>query len=127
MTKVKVYADCGNSPKMTFLKDFNIAFVQGDTETILNRVTEDISWELVGGWKINGLEAFKAELDKTKDSKLSEATIERVVTHGKEGAANGILIDENGKKYAFADFYEFNSAKVSRIKSITTYMIEMDE
>lgn len=126
MTKVKVSADCGNSPKMTLLKEFNIAFIKGDTETILDQVTEDISWELVGGWKLEGLEAFKAELDKMKDTTLTEATIERVVTHGKEGAANGILIGENGKKYAFADFYEFNSAKASRIKSITSYMIELD-
>ena len=126
MTKIKVCADCGNSPKMSLLKEFNIAFIEGDTETILNHVTEDISWELVGGWKLDGLEAFKAELEKMKDTKLAEATIDRVVTHGKEGAVNGILIGENGKKYAFADFYEFNSAKASRIKSITSYMIELD-
>ena len=67
MTKIISNPNCGNSPKMEFLKDFNIAFATGNVEFTL----------------------------------------------------------ESDKKYAFSDFYIFNGAKGSKIKSITSYIIEI--
>ena len=125
MTKIIVSPDCGNSPKLTFVKDFNVAFAQGDIGTLLERVTDDVTWELVGDWKLEGIDAFRDELNKMKDFKVAEAHIQHVVTHGKEGAASGIMIGENGKIFAFAEFYEFNSAKVSKMKSIQSCLVEL--
>src|SRR5690606_40853164 len=61
-----------NSPKMTFLKELNIAFANGDVDDILNRVSDDITWELVGGRKLDGLDAFSKELEKMKENLPSE-------------------------------------------------------
>lgn len=126
MPKITIQTDCGNSPKMTFLKELNIAFANGDIDDILNRVSDDITWELVGGRKLDGLDAFSKELEKMKENLPSEFILDLVVTHGKSGAANGIIIAEDNKKYAFADFYTFSNAKGNRVQSITTYMIALD-
>lgn len=112
---------------MTFLKDFNISFAKGEVDIILARVTEDISWNLVGHWSRNGLREFLEELKLLEDQQPEEVVIEHVVSHGKQGAVNGILTRSDGKKYAFADFYEFKNAKGTLIKSITTYMIPLKD
>ena len=127
MTRIQIKTDCGNSPKMTFLKDFNISFAKGEVDIILARVTEDISWNLVGHWSRNGLREFLEELKLLEDQQPEEMVIDHVVSHGKQGAVNGILTRSDGKKYAFADFYEFKNAKGTLIKSITTYMIPLKD
>ncbi|MBN2501301.1 MAG: hypothetical protein JXB38_11030 [Anaerolineales bacterium] len=41
MVKISVAADCGNSPKKRFLKDFNIALAEGNQPFLLESVTDD--------------------------------------------------------------------------------------
>ncbi len=42
MTNIVSSENCGNSPKMVFLKEFNIAFAKGNMEFIAKIVTDDI-------------------------------------------------------------------------------------
>lgn len=125
MTKIVSSPNCGNSAKMEFLKKFNIAFAKGDVEYIIERVTDDIVWNIIGDKKIEGIETFSKELEKMKSYKASDLIMEQILSHGKEGAANGIMKMGNGKKYAFSDFYKFKGAKGEKIKSITSYVIEV--
>ena len=48
MTKIISSPDCGNSPKMELLKEFNIAFAKGDVKFITESVTDDIVWNIIG-------------------------------------------------------------------------------
>ncbi len=73
--------------------------------------------------KIEGKEKFTEELEKMKTKKASELTLDRILTHGKEGAVSRIMKMQNGKKYAFSDFYEFSGAKGAKLKSIISYVI----
>lgn len=123
MTKIISSPNCGNSPKMEFLKDFNIAFAKGNVEFLIESVTDEIVWDIIGDKKIEGKENFVEELKKMKGEKATELILDQILSHGKEGAANGIIKMQNGKKYAFSDFYIFNGAKGSKIKSITSYVI----
>jgi len=125
MTKIISSPYCGNSPKMEFLKEFNIAFAKGNVKFITENVTDDILWNIIGDRKIEGKEKFREELEKMKSEKASELIIDQILSHGKEGATNGIMKMQNGKKYAFSDFYKFNGAKGAKIKSITSYVIEI--
>lgn len=125
MTKIISSPNCGNSPKMEFLKDFNIAFAKGDVKFITENVTDEIVWNIIGDKKIEGKEKFTGELEQMKSEKAAELTISQVLSHGKEGAANGIMTMQNGKKYAFSDFYRFKGAKGVKINSITSYVIEI--
>ncbi|MEZ4724579.1 MAG: nuclear transport factor 2 family protein [Candidatus Kapaibacterium sp.] len=125
MTKIISSPNCGNSPKMEFLKEFNIAFANGNVEFITESVTDEIVWNIIGDRKIEGKEKFRGELEKMKSEKATELIIDQILSHGKEGATNGIMKMQNGKKYAFSDFYKFKGAKGAKIKSITSYVIEI--
>ncbi|MFA7688054.1 MAG: nuclear transport factor 2 family protein [Moheibacter sp.] len=125
MTKIVSSPNCGNSPKMEFLKEFNIAFAKGNIAYIAENVADEIDWNIIGDRKIEGKEKFKKELEKMKSEKATELIIDQILSHGKEGAVNGIIKMQNGKKYAFSDFYKFQGAKGATIKSITSYVIEI--
>lgn len=125
MTKITSSPNCGNSPKMAFLKDINIAFAKGHVEFLIESMADDIVWNIVGDKKIEGKEKFVEELKKMTAVKASELILDRILTHGKEGAVSGIMKMPNGTKYAFSDFYEFSGAKGAKVKSITSFVIEI--
>ncbi|WP_229239637.1 hypothetical protein [Echinicola soli] len=80
---------------------------------------------IIGDKKVEGKETFTVELEKMKSEKATELIIDQILSHGKKGATNGIMKMENGKKYAFSDFYKFKGAKGEKIISITSYVIEI--
>lgn len=123
MTKIISSPNCGNSPKMEFLKEFNIAFAKGDIGYITESVTDDIVWNIIGDKIIEGKEKFTSELEKMKSEKVSELILEQILSHGKEGAVNGIMKMQDGKKYAFSDLYVFQGAKGTKIKTMNSYVI----
>ena len=125
MTKIVSSPNCGNSPKMEFLKAFNTAFAKGDVAFLTESVTDNIVWTVIGDKKIEGKEKFAEALEKMTSEKATELTIHQILSHGKEGATNGLLKMQNGKQYAFADFYVFQSAKGLKIKAITSYCLEV--
>lgn len=125
MTKILCRPNCGNSPKMEFLKEFNIAFAEGNVAFLKRGVTDDIVWNIIGDKKIEGKANFEKVLEELRSMKTSELMIDQILSHGKEGAANGWMTMENGKKYAFSDFYVFQGAKGEKIKALTSYCIEV--
>ena len=125
MIKIKVNVDCGNAPKKEFLKQLNIAFANGDIAFLIRNVTDNIVWEIIGDRRIEGKEKFASELERMKKQNVSELAIDRILTHGKEGAVSGLMELSDGKKYAFSDFYEFSGAKGEKVKSILSYVIEV--
>ena len=125
MTKIVSSPNCGNSQKMEFLQEFNIAFAKGNLEFLTGSVTDENNWNIIGDKKIKGKDNFVEELQKMKSIKALELTLYQILSHGKEGAANGMMKMQNGREYAFSDFYVFNGAKGAKIKSITSYVIEL--
>jgi hypothetical protein len=125
MTKINLKTDCGHSPKREFLKDFNVAYGKGNAEFLISNVTDDIHWKIIGYKMIEGKEDYAKAIEEMKKEKVSEMTIEKIVTHGKEGAVNGSLKMKDGKKYAFSDFYEFKNTRATNLKTITSYVIEI--
>ncbi|PRD47583.1 DNA-binding protein [Sphingobacterium haloxyli] len=122
---MNVKTDCGHSPKRTFLRDFNIAFGKGDANFIIAQVTDDIVWAVMGERTIEGKDSFSKAINEMKKKEVAEITIEKVVTHGKEGSVNGIMKMKDGKQYAFADFYEFKNTTSTTIKTMTSYVINV--
>ncbi len=125
MTKVIVGEDCGNSPKNLLLEKLTIAFATGESEFILNSITDDIRLNLVGREAIQGREDFTRALERITDDEVVELTIRHVVTHGKAGAVDGRRLLKNGKIYAFCDVYEFKGAKGTHISEMTSYVVEL--
>jgi hypothetical protein len=125
MTKVITSEDCGNSPKNIFVQDVTIALAQGDRTFVLNSVTDNIRWNIVGENAMEGREDLAAELERTVQAKPAELVVDHVVTHGKAGAVNGTLKLKSGQVIAFCNVYEFTNAKAETIQQITSYKVKI--
>lgn len=120
--------DCGNSPKKAFLKEFNVAFVEGNQPFIMENLADDIQWTIVGDKRIEGKKAFIAKLSEMQNSNITELHLKTIITHGKTGAVDGTIKLDSGKVFAFCDMYLFTSAgKKGKLKEITSYVIEIKD
>ena len=125
MTRVMASEDCGNSPKNIFVQDLTIALAKGDSKFILENVTEDVCWSLLGDQHIQGKENLGKALKQARNDKVTELVIQHVATHGKTGAVNGIRKSADRKTVGFCDVYEFGNTKGTLVKEITSYRIEI--
>ncbi|MBN8235835.1 nuclear transport factor 2 family protein [Halobacillus kuroshimensis] len=119
--------DCGNAPKKLWLKAFNEAFATGDAAYILDQVTDDVIWRIIGETNvIQGKAAFAEELKSMTEYKVSGLHFDQIITHGSTGSANGTILMQSGRQYGFCDVYLFTSAgKKARLKEITSYLIPL--
>lgn len=123
MTKVVTSEDCGNSPKNIFVQEVTIALIKCDAKFALRSVAENIRWDIIGRTSVEGRDNLGAELERLTKEKPVELIINHVVTHGKAGAANGILKLQSGQQIAFCNVYEFTNAKGDAIQRITSYNV----
>lgn len=126
MIKVIIGEDCGNSPKNIFLQNLTTAFARGDSKFIMESVDDEMRWNIVGGGLIQGREDLAKTLRQMKKDEAVELRIHQVASHGKAGAVDGILLLESGKRRAFCDVYEFRNTKGTRVKEITSYVIDLE-
>ena len=121
--KIVIDPDCGNSPKREFIRDFNLAFFKGDTEFILNHVSDNIIWEILGHKVIQGKEDFSKEILTMGGCPADELRLHHIITHGKEAACHGEF-NMGEKKYAFSDVYVFVSAGKMIVEKLYSYMVK---
>lgn len=127
MIRINVKDDCGNAPKKAVLRDFNIAFAKGDTEFLIDNVTDDVEWLRVGDRRIRGIEEFSEAVRRMANELPSALTIETIITHGTDCAVDGVLEFPGGETYAFCDVYRFNNfSKKAKIKRITSYVVQIE-
>jgi hypothetical protein len=124
MAKVQIQADCGNAPRKLFLKNLNIAFANGDSDYLTDILPESINWIIVGQKNITGREKYLKELKRHKLWKVKELIIHTIITHGPDAGVCGQIVTPDSLKYSFCDIYKFKGAGGTRIKSITTFIIE---
>ncbi len=125
MTKITVNTSCKNSPKKEMLRDFNIAFAEGNFEFIIDQVSDEVYWCLYGEKEVRGKDNFDAEIKAMSQyPKPKEMIIDSIITHGKEAAANGKIVMQD-KTYAFCDVYKFKSASSKMITEIHSYVIQV--
>jgi ketosteroid isomerase-like protein len=80
MAKITVSEDCGNAPKKQFILDFNIAFANGDMVTVLDCLTNDITWEIVGKETVVGKDAVAQLLNDYYET-ANELVIFNILSH----------------------------------------------
>ena len=118
--KVIRSSDCGNSPKQKLLEDMSVALAGADAGLIDSLAVPELVWLHIGKKPIEGQDAVLSAIRKSGPA--TEVAIERVVSHGRAGAVNGI-ITRSGKHTAFCHMFEFKNAKGTHVKSISTYSI----
>ncbi|MFC4389016.1 nuclear transport factor 2 family protein [Gracilibacillus marinus] len=111
-----------------FFREFNEAFVKGNVGKILESVTDDIVWRMVGTDTIRGIESLRQALEGMESGNQFELDIETMITHGKEAAVHGVIhtTDRDGElnHYSFCDIYKLNKHKDGKIKEIISYVLE---
>lgn len=124
MTEITIPDRLGHSPRAAFLREFNLAFIEGDIEKTLGFVAEDITWELVGEGTIEGREGMRAWLESMAGKRARRVELEHFITHGKVAAVNGSYEMESGSSFRFCDVYEFASNRSdSPISKYTSYVV----
>lgn len=118
---ISIPDDCGNSPRKQFIADFNRAFAEVDIEYVLDHVSDDIVWEMVGDKEVNGKTAMRDVMVSMMAAKASALVLHNVITHGREAAANGELHYSGGERIAFCDVYHFTKTTGNTVKGITSY------
>ena len=118
MSRVNRSKDCGNSPKNTFAQDVAIAIEKGDFKALDRILAEDATCSLVDGTEVSRSE-FLDSL-KTSRSKPATINIDRVVTHGKAGAVDGVSKVGSAQR-GFCHVIHFANAKGDRISRISSY------
>lgn len=108
-----------------FLQKLNEAFARNDTGYILEQVTDNIQWNIIGDQTIEGKEAFAQTLKSMAQKSPMELTIYNIITHGKTAAVNGEMQASDGKTYGFCDVYKFSGLKNPKINEMTSYAIEV--
>lgn len=123
MIQVTVAEDCGNAPKKQCIRDFLVACANADIESAASMLEDGIVLTIPGQVSLAGKDVVKEQLrTDASRKKVTELVIDNILSHGDRGAANGILIFENGRKVAFSSFYVFSShSKDAKIKEITVY------
>ncbi len=108
-----------------FLKKLNEAFGNSDVGFIMDAVSDDIEWTIVGDKIILGKEQFAKSLQEMASLEPMKLEIRLVVTHGKEAVVEGYMITPQGKNYSFCDIYTFKSLKDPKIKAMKSYVFEV--
>ena len=112
-----------------FLRKFNQALASNDLEFIEKSITEDIIWVIVGQKTVKGKENFMNELRAMNGEKGFEMTIDNIIIHGSSAAVDGtIQTSRKSRKplnYAFCDIYAISGFKSSKIRKITSYLIQV--
>jgi len=113
--------------KEIFLNKINEAFAESDIQTILDSVTDDIRWTIIGNKTINGKKAFTEALHEMKSENRMELWISNIITHGDMAAVNGTIKSPNEEWFGFCDVYELQGYRNPKIKEMTSYVVELKE
>lgn len=108
------------------MQKFNEAFAKSDSGFILDNITEDVKWTIIGDKTVEGKEAFAEALKEMEMDTHMELKIDQIITHGKHASANGELkMPGETTVWAFCDVYTFSGFKNPRIKEMTSYIVEV--
>ena len=127
MPNITVRPDCENAPRKALMRDFISAFAHADVDAILAPMRDDIVWNLVGDTVIEGKENVRKLLEGMENAGTSDLVIETIITHGRDAAVNGVIKSNSGQSHAFCDVVQFDGAAGMKIKTMTSYSIEITD
>lgn len=115
---------CGNAPRKVVIRDLLVALYQRDNAYVLDRLGDDIRWDIIGSDELVGLDAVDSWLNDQPN--VSGLHLSTVITHGTECGADGRVVHDDGTEVAFNHVFIFaGHAKTARIKAIRTYRVPL--
>jgi ketosteroid isomerase-like protein len=116
------------SDTQSFLREFNEYWVREDSQAILDAVTDDIRFGMVGGKAVSGKAEFEEFLSHMSGggSDMS-VSIANIIVDGDRAAVNGeiSMTDKDGQRkiYGFCDVYRLEGSKVAEL---TAYVLDVN-
>ena len=96
----------------------SIALAGADAGLIDSSTVPELVWLHVAKKPAESQDAVLSAIRKSGPA--TEVAIDRVASHGRAGAVNGI-ITRGSKRTGFCHMFEFNNTKGTHLKSISTY------
>ncbi len=118
--KITTPTDCDNCPEKRLVKDFLIAWYQGQYDLIINTLHTDFSFHLVE--KSQTISKDDVQLYLNSQKTLDHLNLEKITSAGNFGACKGHAIAAK-KTTNFAYFIEFSSVESNIIKSVVQYNV----
>jgi ketosteroid isomerase-like protein len=108
------------------VEKFMDGFNKADHEQILSCLTEDVVWEMPGGFHLVGKEAFDKEIENDAFVGKPVVTVSRMVEENDvvvaEGAVHANRRDGGSLIAVFSDVFEMKNAAIKRLVS---YLVEV--
>lgn len=115
--------NCDNSPKRRMIRDFLIAAVAKKPKALSLLLDQQFCFVLPGSITLTGIESF-SDYTQKRHEHIRTLEIQSIVTHGKEGAAHGMITTKNNQKIYFAIMVLFSgNQKNALITQTTAYFI----
>lgn len=116
--------------KEEFLRKINDAFSNVDQEFLLEHVSEDFCWRIVGERTMSGKIAFAEALKEMAEMPRMKIDVQNVITPNNGwGIVEGVVSGKNRfgqKKYfSFCDLYQFGETAKDQIQSMTSYVVDV--
>lgn len=114
-----------------FIVDVNQAFSEGNSEYLLNHITTDFCWIIVGERTVGGKTEFSEALKEMQDMPPMKISVDNIISTEKSAVVEGTVIgrNKNGQKkhFGFCDIYWLSGDKEIKIKRITSYVIDVSK
>ena len=115
------------TPREEFLRKFNSAFLTNDVNYIVNQLTDDVVWDMVGDQKLSGKAKVKEAMEAMGGSmKILEMHVEQCIVQGHQAAVYGkmkMLEKGNEVAFGFCDIYIFSETENDKIKAMNSYVV----
>lgn len=114
-----------------FLRAYNNAFIAPDLDFILNNVTDDVRWEMVGEPIIDGKAAFTRAMKQMEGMTTLEMHVDDIFFSEGKGAVHGTMRTRNaaGKEYhfAFCDLYALRGESEPKVAGIKAFVLPLKD
>jgi hypothetical protein len=127
MARVIKSTDCGNSPKNLLVQSLAIAIETCNGAAFARCVGDEVIWSVPGRRSFAGKAACLAYLKARKSDAANQVRLRRVVSHGRAGAADGVLAAEPALPRSFCHVVDFSSAKGDRVSAISSFYSDLGE
>lgn len=114
-----------------FLREVNKAFQDGNKEFLLNCITEDFCWNIIGEKTVNGKTEFEEALEQMGGIPPMKIQVTNIMINDKNAIVEGIVIGRNRsdqKKYfGFCDVFKLAGSTDLKIQKMRSYVIDVSK
>lgn len=128
MLSISIAEECADTLNKRYARDFNVDCVTGRISEALEKLSDDIQWDVVGLKTMRSKEQIASSLQAMSRDHIVSLSLENALAQGDRVVVNGVIRLKNDASIHFCDTYFFESDGThSRIKRIITYGITVSK